>query len=266
MPNLDRNAVRALKGKLLVGTDGDLGRITELYVDNTDGDPTFATVDTGGFAGRSSFVPLAGATLSGDSVRVPYDRDLVQRAPGIDPDAELTPEEEERLYAHYGVHAGMQALSETGTGSYSDSSGRGAVGYDTSGPETDDAMTRSEERLRVGTQQFEAGRARLRKYVVAETQTATVPVSHEELVVERQPITDVSASVAYDGPVLAEEEHEIVLTEERPIVEKETVPVERVRLDTEVVTENVQVSEEVRKEQIEVEGDVEVPSTDRGLR
>jgi uncharacterized protein (TIGR02271 family) len=112
-------------------------------------------------------------------------------------------------------------------------------------------MTRSEERLQVGTQQVEAGRARLRKYVSTETETVRVPVSREKVTIEREPITD---GQALDGPALSEEEHEIVLTEQRPVVAKETVPVERVRLGKETVTEEVTVSEEVRKEQIESDG------------
>ncbi|MGC5170522.1 DUF2382 domain-containing protein [Microbacterium sp. DT81.1] len=133
--------------------------------------------------------------------------------------------------------------------------GRRTEGYDTSGPTTDDAMTRSEERLHVGTEKVQTGRARLRKYVVTEQQNVTVPVTREEVRVEREPITDANVGNAMSGPDISEEEHEVVLTEERPVVEKETVPVERVRLDKETVTENETVTGEVRKEEIEIEGD-----------
>ena len=132
---------------------------------------------------------------------------------------------------------------------------RATVGHDTSGPTTDDAMTRSEERVNVGTQTREAGRARLRKYVVTENVTQTVPVSREEVRLEREPITDANYGKATSGPAISEEEHEVVLHEERPVVEKEAVPVERVRLDTETVTDQVTVDEEVRKEQIETDVD-----------
>jgi uncharacterized protein (TIGR02271 family) len=127
------------------------------------------------------------------------------------------------------------------------------VGHDTSGPTTDEAMTRSEEQLRVGTQQVEAGRARLRKYVVTENVTQTVPVSHEEVRIEREPITEGNAPAAHDGPAISEEEHEVVLHAEQPVVQKEAVPVERVRLGTETVREEQTVSDEVRKEQIETD-------------
>jgi uncharacterized protein (TIGR02271 family) len=132
---------------------------------------------------------------------------------------------------------------------------RGTVGHDTSGPTTDDAMTRSEEQVTVGTTTRETGRARLRKYVVTENVTQTVPVSREEVRIEREPITDANRGDALDGPAISEEEHEVVLHAEQPVVQKETVPVERVRLDKETVTDQETVSEEVRKEQIEFDGD-----------
>ena len=137
------------------------------------------------------------------------------------------------------------------------------VGHDTSGPTTDDAMTLSEERLNVGTQTRETGRARLRKYVVTENVTQTIPVSREEVRVEREPITDANVGNAMDGPAISEEEHEVTLHAERPVVEKEAVPVERVRLDTETVRDEVTVSDEVRKEQIDTDVDVDRGRTDR---
>ena len=112
-------------------------------------------------------------------------------------------------------------------------------------------MTRSEERLDVGTETREVGKARLRKYVVTEQQTQTVPVSHEEVRVEREPITDANRDEATSGPGFNEEEHEVTLTEERPVVTKEEVPVERVRLTKEKVTGEETVTEDVRKEQVE---------------
>jgi len=252
---------RTLSGKTMMGAGGEkLGRIDTLYADREDGDPTFATVHTGMFGSKTHFVPLAEATLSGDTVTVPYDKDLVNAAPNIDPDSELSPQEEQRLYTHYGVTGGGAQTATTGTtagtvtGTADAGNTHGTVGHDTSGPTTDDAMTRSEERLQVGTEQVEAGRARLRKYIVSERETVTVPVSHEEVRVEREPITDANAGSAYDGPALSEEEHEVVLHAEQPVVQKEAVPVERVRLDKTTVTEDVQVNEGLRKEEIEVEG------------
>jgi uncharacterized protein (TIGR02271 family) len=85
--------------------------------------------------------------------------------------------------------------------------------------------------------------------------TTTVPVSHEEVRIEREPITDANIGNALDGPAISEEEHEVVLHAERPVVAKEAVPVERVRLDTELVTEQETVTDTVRKEQIEADTD-----------
>jgi uncharacterized protein (TIGR02271 family) len=115
----------------------------------------------------------------------------------------------------------------------------------------------------VGTQSSEAGRARLRKYVTTENVQQTVPVQREEVRVEREPITDANIGDATSGPAISEEEHEVVLREERPVVEKEAVPVERVRLDTETVTDEVTVSDEVRKEQIDTDTDADRGRTDR---
>src|SRR3712207_6024544 len=151
---------------------------------------------------------------------------------------------------------GMATTGRTNTGTtdtgYTDT--RPAVGHDTSGPTTDNAMTRSEERLNVGTRSEEVGRARLRKYVTTENVTETVPVSREEVRVEREPITDANIGNALDGPAISEEEHEVTLRAERPVVEKEAVPVERIRLDKETVTDQERVSADVRKEEIEVDG------------
>lgn len=110
-------------------------------------------------------------------------------------------------------------------------------------------IIRSDERLHVGTENVESGKVRLRKYVVTENVSATVLVSHEEVHVEREPITEANRSAAMTGGDLTQDVHEIALHEERAVVEKETIPVERVRLGTETVTEEQQVNEEVRKEQ-----------------
>jgi uncharacterized protein (TIGR02271 family) len=131
------------------------------------------------------------------------------------------------------------------------------VGRDVSGPTTDDAMTRSEEELRVGKASRERGRARLRKYVVTEDVQQTVPVQREEVRVEREPITDANVDAATSGPDISEEEHEVTLHEEEVVTEKRAVPKERVRMDKQTVTEEETVSEQVRKEQIEAEGDTE---------
>ena len=236
-------------GSTAVGTDGKLGTIGEVYLDDETGRPEWATVRTGLFGTKEAFVPLADADIAGDDLRLPYDKDKVKNAPHIDAEGHLSPAEEEDLYRYYGL--GFADSSAP----VADTTSRNTVGHDTSGPTTDDAMTRSEEQLQVGTQRVEAGRARLRKYVVTENVTQSVPVSREEVVLEREPITEANIGNALDGPAISEEEHEVVLHAERPVVAKEAVPVERVRLDKETVAEQQTVSEQVRKEQIELDTD-----------
>jgi uncharacterized protein (TIGR02271 family) len=257
MPDID--TVRSWQGAAMVDPDGDkIGTVESIYVDDQTGEPEWALVNTGLFGTKSSFVPLAQATSSGDQVQVPYDKQLVKDAPRVDTDQHLSEAEEQELWAHYGLDYDSGYTTDTadrdGDGVY-DHVQDSAVGRDTSGPTTDDAMTRSEEELQVGTETRERGRARLRKYVTTEQQTVTVPVQREEVRVEREPITDANLDAATSGPDISEEEHEVTLREDEVVVDKRAVPKERVRLDTETVTEQRQVSEEVRKEQIEVEGD-----------
>jgi uncharacterized protein (TIGR02271 family) len=246
------------RGRTAVGADGEkLGRIEEIYLDAETQRPEWALVNTGLFGGKSSFMPLEGARAEGDQVRAPFGKDQVKDAPQMDADGELSQDDEAALYAHYGIAYG-EGRSESGLpqgGARGDR--RESVGRDVSGPETDDAMTRSEEQLRVGTAKREAGRARLVKHVVTENVTQTVPVQREEVRVEREPITDANRGDAMGGGDITSEEHEVVLHEEEVVVDKQAVPKERVRMDKEVVTDEQQVSEQVRKEQIETDG---VPS------
>jgi len=114
-------------------------------------------------------------------------------------------------------------------------------------------MTRSEEELSVGTRSTEVGRARLKKHVVTEMVTKTVPVQREEVRIEREPIADANVGDATDGPAISEDEHEVTLHAEEPVVEKQVVAKERVRLEKDTMTGEQEVSEEVRKERIEHE-------------
>jgi uncharacterized protein (TIGR02271 family) len=267
MPDID--TVRDWQGRTMVDPAGDkLGTIDAIYLDDGTGQPEWATVTNGLFTAKTAFVPLAQAQPMDDSVQVPYDRRQVTDAPSMPAGGSLSQDEEAQLYRHYGLDD-TESRSDSGlpagtTGQEIDPRDRdrggiddrvqdSAVGRDTSGPTTDQAMTRSEEELRVGTAQRERGRVRLRKYVTTEQVTETVPVQREEVRVEREPITDANLDAATSGPEISEEEHEVTLHEETPVVEKRVVPRERVRLDTETVTEERQVSEEVRKEQFEVD-------------
>jgi uncharacterized protein (TIGR02271 family) len=251
-------AVAEWRGREAVDSDGGkIGSIDEIYMDGETGRPEWLAVKTGMFGSQVSFVPIAEAQEVDGAVQVPYDKQQVKDAPTAEADGELSQDEEASLYRHYGLDY-SETHSETGLpegqGEERLEAGRDPVGQDTSGPTTDEAMTRSEEELQVGKTSRESGRARLRKYVVTEQVETTVPVEREEVRLEREPITDANADEATAGPEISEEEHEVTLHEEQVVVDKRTVPKERVRLDKETVTEDQQVSEEVRKEQIEADG------------
>lgn len=261
---------KELTGASVTGeNDTKLGKVDAVYLDNETQRPEWVAVTTGMFGSHVSLVPLAEADYRDGVLHLPYSKDQVHNAPHQDPDQQLSPEDEKQLFDHYGVGQGRTASTRSGEDhlggeqhlrqegeqhAHGNGDAGRAVGHDTSGPTTDEAMTRSEEQLRVGTETQESGRARLRKYVVTEEQTVTVPVSHEEVRVEREPITDANADAAHDGPAISEEEHEVVLHEERPVVDKQTVAQERVRLNKDTYTDQEQVSEQVRKEQVETEG------------
>jgi uncharacterized protein (TIGR02271 family) len=236
-----------------------IGSASEVYLDDESGQPEWVTVKTGLFGTKESFVPIREANLTNDGLRIPVTKAQVKDAPKIDTDGHLSPTEEAELYRYYGMTEGTTGMAtdqmaDTRTTDAGMTDAAGTVGHDTSGPTTDNAMTLSEERLNVGTRREEVGRARLRKYVVTENVTQTVPVTREEVRIEREPIPDANIGNAMDGPAISEEEHEVVLHAERPVVEKEAVPVERVRLDKQTVTDQESVSDTVRKEAVETDG------------
>jgi uncharacterized protein (TIGR02271 family) len=261
-------------GRNAVDPQGDkIGSVGQVYLNDETGQPDWITVNTGLFGMKENFAPLAGSSFDGENLVLPFDKAVVKDAPDVTDASHLDTDEQQSLHSYYQQYLGSGAAgSERGYRQTTTATGAddqrtattGTAGYqqgegqDTSGPNTDEAMTRSEEHLRVGTEKVDAGRARLRKYVVTEQQSVQVPVSREEVRVEREPITDANRGDALSGGEITEEEHEVVLHEERPVVTTEAVPVERVRLGTETVTEEQTVSGDVRKEQIELDDNTSV--------
>ena len=222
-----------------------LGEVATVYLDQASGEPEWLTVTTGLFRSRQTFVPIARARLRGPrEVEFDLGKDVITGAPAIDPDGELAEEQEAELFQHYGMTYSQ----------WRSPAGLERTDRPAEGPE-EEWMTRSEEQIRVGTATEQTGRVRLRKYVVTENVHQTVPVSHEEVRLEREPITEANRGAAMSGPEISEAEHEVTLHEERLVVAKETVPVERVRLAKERVTGEETVTGEIRKERIETEGD-----------
>jgi len=250
------HAVQALEAGMVVGNDGsEIGRVGQVYTDNDTGQPSWVTVKTGWFGSNESFVPLSSATVAGDTIQVPFDKDMIKGAPNNDAGAPLSEADEQGLYSYYGLTSTSGRVSDTTpTDTTSDDQIPAQAGSVGSG----EYLTRSEEQLRVGTENVPTGRARLRKIVVTEQQNVTIPVSREEVRVVREPIAPGDSVDATIGEAATD----VTLTEERLVVDKQTVPVERVRLGTETVTEQQQVTESVRKEQIELD-DATTVDTDR---
>ena len=240
---ISESQVKELMGATAYDEDGDkIGKVGQVYCDDETGRPEWVAVNTGLFGTSESFVPLSEATFDGGDLRVPYAKSMVKDAPQIDATGHLEPSEEDDLYRYYDIETGGGTRTAGDRMTVTD---RGRT--------DDNAMTRSEEELRVGTETRAAGKARLRKYVTTEEQTVTVPVKREEVRVEREPITDENVDEAMEGPEITEAEHEVTVHEEVPVVGTETRPKERVRLQTEEVTETEQVSGQVRKEHIDVD-------------
>ena len=187
---------------------------------------------------------------------MPFDKATVKDAPNVDPDGQLSQREEAELYRHYGLDYCERArtpASPRRRGRRTDRSTATAVGGDVSGPKTDDAMTRSEEELRVGTAERETGRVRLRKYIVEDEVSRPCPCAARRSASSASRSPTPTLDDATSGPEISEEEHEVTLHEEEPVAEKRVVPKERVRLDKDVEVEERTVSEDVRREEIEID-------------
>ena len=268
-----------LLGARIVATDGDnVGTVNEVYLDDFTGQPSWVTVATGWFGLSESFVPLDRARISGDQIQVPFDKATIKGAPRYDGGEPLSPHDEDELYRYYALTSASSAAARD-AGTNADSGNGSAGNADTTGggsypdeslirweeqfsvrpplnPEK--SVTRSEDQLTVGTERVPAGRARLRKYVVSEQQTVTVPVSHEEVRLEREPIAGTDRDKESTGAAFTEQDVEIVLHAERPVVTVESIPVERIRVDNDTVTREEPVTGDVRKEHVEL-GDDESP-------
>ncbi|MET9493640.1 PRC and DUF2382 domain-containing protein [Streptomyces sp. NPDC006552] len=277
------NTPDALVGLTAYDRTGEkIGSVERVYLDDATGRADWVTVKTGLFGMKESFVPLAGASRGADdSLKVAYTKEAVKDAPRVDADQHLDQTEKQELYAHYGLskptagpgtgetgRTGTRGAAAAGTaagagmGMGEEAHGRHAAGAGAREPAMrsgagtgKDEMIRSEERLRVGTEEQEVGQAHLRKVVETENVSTSVPVSHEEVRVVREPIREGELK----GTEIGAAETEVTLHAERAVVSKETVPVERVRLETEKVTETDEVSGTVRKEKIEYD----TPEADR---
>jgi len=253
-----------------------VGKIKQVYLDDETNEPSWVSVETGLFGRNETLVPLQGSHPKEEDIQVPFDKATVKDAPNVDADRHISPEEERLVRDYYAQHGGMDAsgrhergMGESGSaGDASAGSGMGGsvgmagTGADTGtagAPDTDDiSMVRSEERIDIGVERHESGHARLHKYVETEQFDEAVPLHHDELQVERRPMTGESGMDATGD--MREEEETFTLYEERPVVSKERVPVEEVHVRKRDVTREEHVQGERRRERIELEDDDGEPS------
>ncbi|MEH0935299.1 YsnF/AvaK domain-containing protein [Micromonospora psammae] len=233
--------IAALYGQDVQDRSGaKIGSVGQIWADAT-GEPTWVSVATGTMGHHEAMAPLAGAGVHEGRLTVPYDKSTVRSAPSVEAGTQqpLSNEQLTQLYRHYRLE--QQA---------------GPPPRASGAPD----LVRSEERLRVGTESEPAGAARLRKHVVTEDVHTTVPVEHDEVSVVREPITAANRGDARAR--IGEEQREMELRAERPVVGKEQVPVERVRLTKDEVVEEQPVDAQVRRERV----DAEVPEPARRRR
>jgi sporulation protein YlmC with PRC-barrel domain len=216
MPLPDIDTALDWRGRTVVDQSGEkIGKFEDLYLDEETARPEWAAVNTGLLGLRKALVPLSEAKLAGDDVKVPFDADHVKAAPNVDADDQLSQREEAQLYEHYGLDYSKSA-SETGLpegDSGADPAGRDLPPEASSGPATEsreplepDAsdrsraerpaegeaggheVIRSEEEVKLGTGEMRPReRVRLKKYLVTESVTKTVPVTREEIRIEHEP-------------------------------------------------------------------------------
>ncbi|NUT45295.1 MAG: PRC and DUF2382 domain-containing protein [Thermoactinospora sp.] len=276
--------IRSLLDCHVIGSDGQsIGKVGQVYLSDRTGEPEWVTVRTGFFGMKQTFVPLTNARRSGEEIRVPFDKEMIKGAPNIDVDGRLSLEEEAELYRYYGMQptsipnqraapmgerqarVGEQRGQRTGQpGPATPAAPTGQTGR-LKGRDVGDRdidMTTSEEQLHIGKESRETGHVRLRKYVETENVEEKVPLSHEEVVIEREPIRDGEPGTYEIG----EDEQEITLHEERAVIGKETRPVEHVRVHKERVEHEETVQGQVRREHLEVDedGDVRDRTRNRG--
>jgi uncharacterized protein (TIGR02271 family) len=240
-----------MRGTTVYSSEGEkIGSVDEIFVDQETGEPEWIGLGTGFFGTIRVLVPVAGASVAEDRITVPYSKDQVKDTPEIDAD-EISQDTEAQLYSHYGLGY-SERRSDTGLPQRGPTSGPEdeALDADLVARAGESSVTRSEEQLRVGKRDVEAGRARLHKWVETEPVETDVELRRETARVEREPIDQ-----PVSGAEIGEEEIEVPMRAEEPVVQKEAVAKERVSLETDVETERELVSDEVRKERVEVEGD-----------
>ncbi len=242
---MSRIRLDEMRGSPVCDSAGEkIGTVEEIFYDQQTRVPEWIGVGTGFFGTKRVLVPVKGAQVTEEGLIVGYSKEQVKGSPDIDED-EISQQCEADLAAHYGLGYSKQR-SQTGLTEGGKQPQGGKRG------ESQESVTRSEEELEVGKRSVETGKARLRKWVETEPVELEVELKSEVARVTREQI---------DQPVgeheFGEEEVELPLHAEKPVVQKQAVAKERVGLEKDVQTHKQTVKDEVRKERVEVEGDVE---------
>ena len=234
MQQQEMNRVRLdeLRGEPVYDNAGEkIGSVEEIYYDPSTHSPEWIGIGTGFFGTKRVLVPVEGAHASGDGLTVAYSKELVKDGPDVDED-EITSEREAELCSYYGLANTASRTTQPAN-------------------DADQSVTRSEEEIEVGTRSTEAGTARLRKWVETEPVSLDVELRREVAHVTRERI---------DEPVgnheFTEEQVDVPLHAEKPVVQKQVVAKERIGLQKDVETERQTIHDEVKKEHVDVEGDV----------
>ena len=226
MQELHRDELPELRRRVITADGEDLGCPDKALYDDTTGRVEYVGVKTGWFS--TKYAPLRGARFEGDTIVLPYTKDQLKDAPDVTGD-DFSDDNWQRNESYYSR--------------YDD------AGY---GGDTERSVTRKEEELQVGKRPVEAGRVRLRKWVETEPVEMDVQLRQETARVTRERI-DQPAS----GHDFQDEEVEVPLRGEEAMVQKQAVAKERIGVGKDVRTDSQTVSDEVRKERVEVEGDAE---------
>jgi uncharacterized protein (TIGR02271 family) len=238
-----------LLGAQVTGADGKVvGTVEQVFRDDVDGTPAWARVRSGK-TGR--FVPLGSSQVTRDGLSVPYDTQKIMGGPNIDAGQHMSAAQAEDLSRYYGLTVPTQQTQTQGQQTQGEQTQTQQMQQPqpSRGNLTDEEwLVRQEERLQVGKEMLETGRIRLHRYVDVEPVEQAVHVFHEEYDIERMPVN--SDERTHD---FAEAEQEIILHEERAVLRKELVPVERVRLIARRVEEDKAYRDELRRERIEIE-------------
>jgi uncharacterized protein (TIGR02271 family) len=262
-------------GYTVYDPDGEkIGKVDDLFVDEGD-QPEYIGVKMGFLGTRSTLIPWQLATVDEANTRidVSVDKETAKSGPAFDDDREITPEVENEVYSYYGLqaeqgsedrgaygdyygdeHPGV-AMGDTESGEFREHD-PAAEGVTEPGGDLNDEdelrVQRTEEELRAGTREREAGALNVRKRVRTDRETLEVPTRHEEVSVER-----VSVEGEATETEIGDDEVSIPVTEEEVVVEKRPVAKEEIRIRKDVVEDTEVVEEDVRREEVDVDDHTE---------